>query len=378
MTGSTSLLMTTCLGAFFAGVLLDLFRSLAGPLAEHLGTTEGRIRLLRAAFALFLVPMMLGAGLLIDKWGLQPVLITAALLAGLGISALGSIHTDRSALPGVLLTAAGAAGLTVASLVLMPRAFYPNNAPASANLGCIFLALGVLLTAGLMAWLTRRYGFRNGLVILALVCLTPAACGVLVPTEELNTPQAIDSFGNILSHAELWLAAGVVLLYQPVEEALGGLMRRSLKELMVPERSTALWVGGLWLAFLSARLLTGLVIGPGYEAWLVMFLLMLAGITLGNLIGNYRPTSGSLAMGLTAIALAPVFPTIVGQVLRSFPHDQGVACGVLLAASTFGVLLFPSLIHPASERHGPRTAMRLALGFTLVSVGVALVLALIS
>src|SRR5437764_6040698 len=160
MIGSTSLLITTLSSAFFAGVLLELLRNLAGPLAEHLGTTEGRIQRLRAAFSLLLVPMMLVTGLLIDKWGLQPVLIGGSLLAGLGITALEPSRTDRSALPGVLLTAAAAAALTTASLVLMPRAFAPRNVTAAANLGCVVLALGVLLTPGLMNWLTRHCVFR--------------------------------------------------------------------------------------------------------------------------------------------------------------------------------------------------------------------------
>jgi fucose permease len=154
------------------------------------------------------------------------------------------------------------------------------------------------------------------------------------------------------------------------------LARSNLKELHVPERQITLWVGGLWLAFLGARLLTGLVIRPGYEAWLVLFLIMLAGVTLGNLIGNDRPTAAGWALLLTAACLAPVFPTVLGLVLRTFPGDPGTACGALMAANTLGVLLVPSLLHPASERHGPRTAMRLSLGFTLVLVGIAVVLAL--
>ena len=374
MTGSNALLLTTLSSAFFAGVLLGLLRNLKNALAEHLGTTEGRIQRLRAAFSVLLVPMMLVSGLLIDKWGLQPVLIAGALLAGLGISALEPIHSDRAAWPGVLLAAGGAAALAVVSLVLMPRAYAPRNATAAVNLGCIFLTLGVLWTPGVMGWLTRCCGFRRGLLILALACLTPAACGMFVAPDELEAPQAVGRFADVLSYPGVWLAAAVLLLYQPVEEALGGLMRRGLKELQLPEHRVSLWVGLLWLAFLGSRLVTGLVVHTGYEAWLVLFALMLAAVTLGNLIGNYRPVSGALALLLVAVCLAPVLPTVLGLVLRWLPQDQGVACGVVMAGSSLGVLLFPSLIHPASERHGPRTAMWLALHFTLLALGAALAL----
>jgi fucose permease len=377
MTGSNALLIATLSSAFFAGVLLGLLRNLKAALAEHLGTTERRVQRLRAVFSLLLVPMMLVSGLLIDKWGLQPVLIAGSLLAGLGISALEPIHGDRPALPGVLLAAAGAAALAVAGLVLMPRAYAPRNVTAAVNLGCVAFALGVLLTPGLMGWLTRRGGFRRALVMLALACLTPAACLMFVAPNELDSPQAVGDLGGVLHYPGLWLAALVLLLYQPVEEALSGLMRRGLKELQLPEHRVSLWAGLLWLSFLGSRLLTGLVVGTGYEVWLVLFAVALAAVTLGNLIGNYRPVSGGLSLMLAAACLAPVFPTTLGLVLGSFPHDQGVACGLVMAGSSLGVLVFPSLIHPASDRHGPRTAMWLALHFTLLLLGAALVLAVV-
>jgi hypothetical protein len=109
---------------------------------------------------------------------------------------------------------------------------------------------------------------------------------------------------------------------------------------------------------------------------LVLFLILFAGVCLGNLIGTYRSGAGGLTLVLIAMSLAPVFPTILGLVLRSYPNEAGSACGLLMAASTAGVLI-PSLLHPASERHGPRTAMRLALGFTLVLIGLGLGLVLV-
>jgi hypothetical protein len=103
---------------------------------------------------------------------------------------------------------------------------------------------------------------------------------------------------------------------------------------------------------------------------------MFAGVCLGNLIGTYRAVAGGLTLVLIAVSLAPLLPTVLGLVLRSYPEEAGSACGLLMAAGTAGVLI-PSLLHPASERHGPRTAMRLSLGFTLVLIGLGLVLVLV-
>jgi hypothetical protein len=79
---------------------------------------------------------------------------------------------------------------------------------------------------------------------------------------------------------------------------------------------------------------------------------------------------------LLAVCLAPILPALLALVLRLFPGDAGAACGVVFAVGTAGSAVLPSLLNPASERHAPRTAMRLALGFTLPLAAVALVLAL--
>jgi fucose permease len=261
-------------------------------------------------------------------------------------------------------------------LVLLPRAFYPENAAASTNLGCVFLALGALLTPNLMAGLTRAVGFRRGLLVLALLCLTPAVCGMNVPARDFGAPPTGDP-GEVIHSVGLWVAAGFLLFYQPLEEALGRVTRGSLKELNVSERLTALWLGLFWLTFLGTRLLTGWVIRPGVEGWLVFLLVILAAVMFGNLMGNDRPAGRGIGFAFTALCLAPVFPTVLGLALRAFPRAPGVACGTLMAGGSLGALLLPSLVHPASERHGPRTAMRLALAITLVLIGLALLLALV-
>jgi hypothetical protein len=377
MTGSPSLLVTTTAGNFFAGVLLALFRNLQGPLAEHLGTTEGRFHRLRTAFAALLVPLMLVSGLLLDKWGPQPLLLGGPLLAALGVMALEPSRGERSALVGVLLTAVGAAAVAVSSLVLLPRAFYPNNATASAMLGCVFLALGALLTPALMSSLTRAVGFRRGLLVLALFCLTPAVCGMNVPAKDFGAPPAAGDSWAALHNVGLWAAMGVMLFYQPLEEALGRVTAGSLKELHVSERGTLLWVGLFWLTFVGTRFVTGLVIRPGAEGWVAFLGVVLAAVMFGNLMGNDRPAGRGIGFAFTAICLAPVFPAVLGLVLCSFPSAPGAACGTLLAGASLGALVLPSLLHPASERHSARVAMRLALGFTLVLILVSLLLALV-
>src|SRR5712691_7395759 len=127
MTSEQLLLAATLSGAFVAGLVLAMPSSLIGPLAQHLGTSEGRTRLLGTIFQFLLVPMMVGSGLLIDKWGPQTVLIVGMLLTAFAIASVEFTRFYRHVLPVFVVLAAAAAAITIACIVLMPMAIMPHR-----------------------------------------------------------------------------------------------------------------------------------------------------------------------------------------------------------------------------------------------------------
>jgi fucose permease len=376
MSGSTPLILTTLSSLFFAGTLLALLRNVKGPLTLHLDATETHTARLGTVWTLFLVPMMLVGGHLIDKWGAQTVLIAGVLSAALGLSALVKSRTPRAAVTPVLLLSAGTAALLLAGVALLPRALYPRSEVASASVGSVFFALGMLLAPTLTGWLERRCGFRGGLLYLGLACLTPALCGAFLTSSDVAPAQASHDLDEVLRQPALWLAGVALFLYLPLEKALRVWTNGYLKDVGVTPRMTSVWLAVLWLLFLGARLLTGVMVPPTDEAWWIVLLAGLTAVCLGNLVGTYGPTGGGLGLLLLSVCLAPIFPALLGLVLRLFPGDAGTACGVMFAVATAGNAVLPSLLSPASERHAPRTAMRLSLGFTLPLAALGLVLAL--
>src|SRR5262249_37584632 len=129
MTGSPLLIATTAASAFIAGVALTLVGSLRPALPRRLNVDETRLGGGTAARFLTLIRVMLVAGLLIDKWGTGGVLLAGCLLAALGSGFLTLSGSRLQALGSVLLVGAGAACLAVTACVLMPRAFFADNAP---------------------------------------------------------------------------------------------------------------------------------------------------------------------------------------------------------------------------------------------------------
>src|ERR1700736_2221014 len=156
MNGSYWLITTVFASAFLAGAVFALPANLATSLTNHLQLSDRRQRTLRLLWLLLLVPMMPVSGIVIDKWGVQTVLLTGALLAALALVVLERAAAPSSALGAMLLLAGAGAALTTGSLVAMPQAIFPGQPARSVNLGSLAIVLGTLWTPALLRMLTKR------------------------------------------------------------------------------------------------------------------------------------------------------------------------------------------------------------------------------
>src|SRR5262249_8099861 len=91
--GQPDLIPATIAGAFAFGMVLALLGSIKLPLAKRLEIDEARVGGLLSALNLALIPMMLLSGMLVDRLGIQGVLIVGSVLAGLAIFALALVKT---------------------------------------------------------------------------------------------------------------------------------------------------------------------------------------------------------------------------------------------------------------------------------------------
>ena len=66
----------------------------------------------------------------------------------------------RGCVGALLLIGAAGPCISTAAAVLMPKAFWPENPPASMNLGNVFFGLGALLTPAAVEYLMRKLSFR--------------------------------------------------------------------------------------------------------------------------------------------------------------------------------------------------------------------------
>ena len=219
----------------------------------------------------------------------------------------------------------------------MPRAFFgmDQTPAASLNLGCVFIALGALVTPVLSDVLVGLLEFRRAAIVLAALCLAPALAAALTPTEQLHVGVPAPDLLALMSDGNLWLVGLVFFFYAPLEGSVSVWATTYLTDLGMRERGAAWVLSAFWGAFLASRLLTALLLhwaaAPWLAPWLLIVVGALAAAVVGNMIGTGHQASARLSLVLLGFVLGPIFPTLVGVAFRLAPAAPGTAYGAVFA-----------------------------------------------
>jgi fucose permease len=373
----------TISAAFVFGMVLALWGSLKLTLARSLKLNEGHVGTLLSVFNLALAPMMLLSGVLIDAWGVRPVLILSSAATAVAIFGLSYAPAVPRAFGAVLLGGLGSAGLCTGSIVLMPVAFFPQEPTPSLNAGIVFIALGSLITPAFTDLATHLIGYRRTLAILSLLCLVPGVFAALAGADELAVGGGEPL--EALSQQTLWLGALVLALYSPLEASISFWATTYLTERGSGERRAEWMLSGFWAAFLASRILVALLmharyIRPEWSPFLLVVPALLAAVILGNMAGTAGADRASRGLIVLGFCLGPIFPTLVGMVFERINqadvHADGTAFGTLFAAGTFGSGLLAPIIAATVRRRTMQAALRVPMFGALLLTALALVFGL--
>jgi fucose permease len=378
--GITSAAPVTILGAFVVGVILVLMGSLRPLLVKRLQTSEAAVEWLISGLNVTLIPVMLLAGLLVDRFGVREVFFLGSILTAAGAFVLAYASSPGRVFGAILLTGAGAACLSNSSSVLMVSAFFPENAAASQNLGNVFFALGALTAPGLASQLMQRLDYRRILNLIAIFCLLPAVVALITQRTEFPSSDNSASAGSVLNEPVLWLSAIVLFIYGPLEDSLNIWAPRYLQTLGFKDRGTTWLLASFWFTFLLSRLASALLFkessSKSFETWYIVLLAIAAGVLLGNLNGARSRLSASLGIILLGLAFGPIFPTLVGVLFDRFTEQRGTAFGAMFALGAIGKLFLPPFIGAYSRRKPVHQTMNLQIVLALIVALAAFVLAL--
>jgi fucose permease len=381
----------TISGAVVFGLVLALLGSIKLNLARRLDLGERQIAGLLSSLNLALIPMVLLSGFLSDEIGARWVLCGGSVITTLGLFAMSRTPSYHRALVAVLLIGLGAAAVNVATVVLMPSAFFDNRPVSALNLGHVFIALGALVTPALTDVLFRTIEYRRTVSLLAVLCLAPAVLCVLPffggYLDEVAPRQGWPSEPPI----SLWMAGLVFFCYAPLEGAISVWSTTYLRDMSSSDEAkgkegAVAWVlTGFWGLFLASRLLVAWISSRNWrwaEDWgwygtLITVTAVLTAVLLGNMAGTASARFGRRGLLLVGLLLGPILPTLLTMVFTRHPENRGTVYGLLFAVGSVGSLMMAPLFGARVNRARTRdqtvqAAFRLPMWLALVLAVAAL------
>jgi hypothetical protein len=397
MSSTLALTTWTIAAAIITGLLLALLGSLKLAMARRPERITAPLTLLLLLLNIVLLPLVVASGLLVDYWGLRPMMITGPVLLALSLLALSArpnYHRTQIAVVGAALAATSIAATSVA---LMPRALFgESELVASLQLGMVFVGLGALVAAPLVDLLFRAIGFRRTMAGLALVCLLPAFLIVGIDAGALASPQPVGGIWWLIETPGVWLGALVFFFYAPLEGFVSVWVFKYLEYLgESPRRATRLLIG-FWAALVLSRLLLAViqhstnspdVPWDHLSPWFVIIPALLVAALLGNLAATTKV--GQIGWGLVGLGLlmGPIYPLVIGLVFRKLdfsppdvvaihPAFPGTAFALLSAGGSLGGLVLSPLLGFCARSRSLPVALLIPTMVALLLTGAAVLFGL--
>lgn len=377
----TALTVTACVAV---GMVMALLGSVKLALARLPDQADSSVRNLLSLLNLLLIPMVLLCGLMVDRWGVRPMLIAGSLLLCLSFLAMSAGLTYNRTLAAVVAAALGASALHVGTVVQLPMGLFGvSEVAASLQLGLVFVALGGLIAPPLLDVLLTVIGFRRAMALLALIFLVPAFLAAFPSAESFPTAPDLSNLAEVLLDPRVIFAGVVFFVYAPLEAFVSVWTTTYLTNTGEPERQSR-WLACFWGAMLASRMLFAMVLHVidlrnEYMSPFLVVPALLAAVALGNMSGatkSDRALTGLVALGLF---LGPVFPMLLGILFTELKEGGpfGSAYGLLFTFGSLGSLVLSPLVRLSASRNTIQAALRIPLFIALALGATTLMFALL-
>jgi fucose permease len=349
---------------FVFGIVMALVGAvmpvLTGRVALDLGDV-GTVFLVTNA-SMLVAAMLTGPA--IDRFGLKLPLTVGGALVAIALVAIAWATSLSSLLPAVALLGFGGGGLNVGANTLVADLHDDPGRKASAlNLLGVFFGFGALLMPFSIGALLSRAGLGGllaaGAVLSAIAAAVAAAPRFPAPKQAHGVPlSAMRRFAAM----PLVLAFAFLLFFQSGNEfVLGGYVSTFMASDMAVSVSAASYLlAAYWGAIMIARVfLSRLLLHVGAARTVFASALVAA---VGALVVAVAPTVpvAIAAILVTAVAVAGIFPTVLGMAGAAFRDHSGTVFGILFTVSLSGGMLMPWIAGHLAEAAGLRAVFVLA------------------
>lgn len=375
----------TVSSAIAVGMVMALLGNLKLALARRPEQDESRIRHLLILLNLSFIPLMILAGVLVDRFGVRSMMICGSVVLSLAFLALSAGADYSRTLFAVVTAAFGAGCLHVATMVQLPLGIFGvSEVAASLQMGLVFVALGGLIAPPLLDILLETIGFQRTMAALALLFLLPAFLAAATQGDDaFPALHGLSRLEAMLLDPNILMAGLVFAVYAPLE-AFISVWTATYLENIHQSRFQSSWLALFWSAVVMSRLLWAVVLHAfdlrnSYMAPFLVVPAITSAIILGNMTGTTRVLYARIGLFLLGFFLGPLFPMLLGTLFTRHEVDglHGTAYATLFAFGSIGSLALSPLVHHSVNQRRLSLALRIPLLIALALSATTLMFALL-
>ena len=361
------------MAVFTLAVCFVMIGAASVELMAKLGLAEGQIGMMVLLFSLTCIVAQLAIGPLVDRLGHKPLAIAGFVVAGVSIFLLAFAASYTLAVLAAMLLGVGAICCNTVGNTLLPVVLFEGKEPARAsNFGNAFFGLGVALPPLLIGVLQADVGMSYEAImsLIAVIVLAFTVFALLPTYPQVSTGFELSRAFGLLRSPVVLIAALALICYIGLEFTMETWIRLLMVELFEGgggeaariARNAGLVLTGFALAMALGRFGTSAIknlTAIGTKVIVGMAALSVVMIVIMSVAAS--PVLVMLAVFVTGLAFAPIFPTIVGVTFSKFePGVYGSVFGVIFAVGFLGPTFLPYVIGRASEAGSIQQAMPIA------------------
>ncbi len=322
--------------------------------------------------ALFLTSaiVQLVVGPLVDKFGYKPLAIIGFLITGSCMILLEVAPNEQMALVACMLLGVGAMSLNTVGNTLIPAVLFEGKDPARAsNFGNAFFGLGLVVTPLLFSLVN----WKLGLFILAGLFFVGLLGALATKFPQVATGYEFSMAFRVLGKGAVIVGALALFCYISLEVSMTTWSKPYMTELLGGKDNPAAvanagYVLSLFgVAMMAGRFATSMVKNlTAIGVKLIALAALVAVCAIAAMITTSSAATAMVAVVLTGLVFAPIFPTIIGVTFAKFePKLYGSIFGIMFSVGLLGATFVPKIVGNLSAGGTVQQSLYIVLGMAV-------------
>lgn len=371
------------MAVFSIAICFIILGSISVELMEALKIDAGQLGSLVMALFLTSCIVQLIIGPLVDKFGYKPIAILGFVVTAGSLFLLAFSPTFALARLACVFLGIGAMCLNTVGNTLIPVVLFKGQDPARAsNLGNAFFGLGYVLTPLLFTvfFKTLKLSYSVSVSIFGALVIVFLLFALATKFPPAAIGYKFSMAFKLLGKGAVLLAGLALVCYMSLEVSMGTWIKKLMTDLLGGDAVAGAAVkAGLTLSLFGVAMMVGRFLASAMKNLtavgdkVIMAASLVSVLAIIGMTVTKSPALAIVAILVTGLAFAPIFPTVVGVTFAKFEASlYGSIFGIIFAVGLLGATFVPKFIGNLSVGRSVQSSLPVAA----VAAGILFIISL--